>query len=167
MMERYVFMGVSGCGKSSIGAAFAAQVGAEFVDGDDLHPPANITKMAQGTPLDDADRAPWLAIIGQSFNHATMPLGIACSSLKRKYRDTIRKHAGGPVIFVHLQGSKDVITQRISTRANHFMPAGLLDSQFVALEDLQADELGFCIDIDRKPQEIVSTLVAHFEKDKS
>lgn len=167
MMERYVFMGVSGCGKSSIGAAFAAQIGAVFVDGDDLHPAANITKMAQGIPLDDGDRAPWLAIIGQRFNRATMPLGIACSSLKRKYRDTIRKHAGGPVIFVHLQGRRDVIAQRISARTNHFMPAGLLDSQFAALEDLQADEHGFCIDIDQQPEEIVSTLVAHFEKDKS
>lgn len=165
MMDRFIIMGVSGCGKSSIGAAFAAQTGAGFVDGDDLHPAQNIAKMAAGHALDDADRAPWLAAVGQTFAAADLPLVVACSALKRSYRDIIRAHAGGPVAFLHLDGTRDVIAQRMAARQDHFMPTTLLDSQFAALEPLGPDEHGLRVDIDQTPNDIVAELVAHFRKD--
>tara|TARA_R110002096_G_scaffold91621_11_gene207208 strand:- start:169 stop:672 length:504 start_codon:yes stop_codon:yes gene_type:complete len=165
MMQRFVVMGVSGCGKSSIGAGFAAGIGAHFVDGDDLHPATNIAKMAAGIPLDDADRAPWLTLVGQTFADQDLPLVIGCSALKRSYRDSIRKHAGGPVAFLHLDGTRDVIAGRMAARAGHFMPAALLDSQFAALEPPGPDEAAVRVDIDRFPDAIVAELVAHFRKD--
>ena len=152
-------MGVSGCGKSSVGAAFTARIGADFVDGDDLHPQSNIAKMAKGIPLDDKDRAPWLAIVGQSFKDSARPLGIACSALKRHYRDTIRENAGGPVTFVHLHGIQEMIAQRMAARADHFMPTGLLDSQFATLEALGDDEQGVVVDVTQNLEDIVAALV--------
>lgn len=165
MMDRFIIMGVSGCGKSSIGAAFAAQIGATFIDGDDLHPTANITKMAAGTPLDDDDRAPWLMTVGQTFAKNKLPLVVACSALKRSYRDVIRNHAGGPVAFLHLNGSRYVLLARMAAREGHFMPTKLLDSQLATLETLGADEIAFTVEIDQTPNAIVAALVAHFQKD--
>ncbi len=163
-MERFVVMGVSGCGKSSIGAAFAAQIGARFVDGDDLHPDSNIAKMAAGKPLDDADRAPWLAEVGRIFANNALPLVVGCSALKRSYRDIIRDHAGGPVAFLHLQGSKALIADRMVARQDHFMPPALLDSQFATLELPDPDEHAVNVNIDQTPDAIVTELVAHFKK---
>lgn len=150
-----VVMGVAGCGKSTIGAALAERFGAEFLDGDSLHPQANIDKMASGTPLNDDDRAPWLAEIGRRFPASDSALVIACSALKRSYRDIIRS-ADPSVIFVHLHGTRDLLHERMNARPGHFMPASLLDSQLATLEPLQDDEGGVVVDIAQSVDEIVS-----------
>ncbi|MCK0119049.1 gluconokinase [Loktanella sp. F6476L] len=161
----YVVMGVSGCGKSSIGAAFADAIGGVFVDGDDLHPVTNVAKMAAGTPLNDADRAPWLRDVGAAFREHEGEVVIGCSALKRAYRDIIRDAAGGPVAFLHLHGSQAVIAERMATRADHFMPTALLDSQFAALEMPDTDETAITVDIDQPPAAIVAAFVAKTGKD--
>jgi carbohydrate kinase (thermoresistant glucokinase family) len=128
-------MGVSGSGKSSFGAALARTMGTDFVDGDDLHPASNIEKMRRGLPLDDADRAPWLrAIAAVLADHASHPTGVvvACSALKRTYRDALRSAHG--VKFVFLDADPALIERRFKTRAGHFMPGTLIASQFDALE---------------------------------
>jgi len=139
-MPSYVIMGVAGCGKSSVGQAIADQIGATFVDGDDLHPAANIAKMSAGDPLNDADRAPWLQAVGTALASTASPCIIACSALKKSYRDIIRTNANTPVTFLHLHGDRAVIEGRMSAREGHFMPVSLLDSQFAALEPLEGDE---------------------------
>ncbi|WP_420861592.1 gluconokinase [Algirhabdus cladophorae] len=159
-MARYVIMGVAGCGKSSVGQAVAKNIGARFIDGDDLHPPANIQKMSEGTPLTDEDRAPWLAAVGDTLGRETPPTIIACSALKRDYRDIIRDHAKADVTFLHLTGARAVIEARMSAREGHFMPVSLLDSQFATLEQLAADELHFLADIDQNFEEVVGTFTS-------
>ena len=151
----YVVMGVSGCGKSTVGAAFAAAIGGRFVDGDDLHPPENVAKMSAGVPLTDADRWPWLDRVGGVLTGGVV---VGCSALKRAYRDRIRAVAG-PVRFLHLAGSRDVIAARMAARPGHFMPLGLLDSQFAALEPLAPDEDGVTVDIDQNLRAIVTELL--------
>ena len=152
-------MGVAGCGKSTVGAAVAKATGATYLDGDDLHPPENIAKMSAGQPLNDTDRAPWLAKVGQTLrDHVGVTL-IGCSALKRSYRDIIRDAAGDPVCFLHLSGSRTVIESRMSQRTGHFMPVALLDSQFATLEPLQPDEQGVVVDIDQPLEDIVAKLV--------
>jgi gluconokinase len=158
-MERFVIMGVSGCGKSSIGAMFASAIGGKFIDGDDLHPAANRAKMASGHPLTDEDRAPWLVKVGQSLCGGTGTIIIGCSALKRHYRDLIRAEAGQPVMFLHLAGSRKVLAKRMVARTGHFMPPSLLDSQLAALEPPTADEHAVTADIDQTPQAIVSELL--------
>ncbi|MDR6687445.1 beta-N-acetylhexosaminidase [Arthrobacter sp. 1088] len=149
-----VVMGVAGCGKSTVGAALAERLGAEFLDGDSLHPQSNIDKMASGTPLNDDDRAPWLAGIGRRFTASNSALVIACSALKRSYRDIIR--SGDPsVVFVHLYGTRELLNERMNARPGHFMPASLLDSQLATLEPLQDDEAGIVLDIALSVEEIV------------
>ncbi len=133
MMLRVVLMGVAGCGKTSVGVALADRLGIPYRDGDDLHPTANVEKMRQGIALTDADRWPWLDRVA-SLLATEAPVIIGCSALKRAYRDRIRDHAGGPVRFVHLDGSRDLITARMTARQGHYMPLSLLDSQFAALE---------------------------------
>jgi gluconokinase len=155
-MRRAVVMGVSGCGKSLVGATLAARLGAAWRDGDDLHPAANIAKMGRGEPLTDADRAPWLTKVGEALRDADGPALIGCSALKRRYRDAIRAAAGAPVAFVHLTGSRDLIAARMAAREGHFMPLSLLDSQFAALEPLAADETGVAVDIDAEPEAVVA-----------
>ncbi|WP_256869786.1 gluconokinase [Paenarthrobacter ureafaciens] len=141
-----VVMGVAGCGKSTVGAALAERLGARFLDGDSLHPQANIDKMAAGTPLNDDDRAPWLAEIGRRFSTSDAALVIACSALKRAYRDIIR--SGDPsVAFVHLHGTRELLNERMNNRPGHFMPASLLDSQLATLEALEVDESGLSVGI--------------------
>lgn len=136
---RIVVMGPSGSGKSLVGAALAAQVRARFVDGDDLHPAANVAKMAAGSPLTDADREPWLDIVGIVL--AREPhLVVACSALRRVYRDRIRA-AAPDAVFVELVVPVAELAQRMSRR-DHFMPPALLDSQLAVLEPLAADEPG-------------------------
>ncbi len=156
----YVVMGVSGCGKTTVGAAFAATIGGQFVDGDDLHPPENVAKMASGQPLTDADRWPWLDLVAGAL---TGNVVIGCSALKRAYRDRIRGGAedgAGPVRFLHLAGSQHVIAARMAARPGHFMPLGLLDSQFATLEPLGVDEDGVTVDIDQPIGFIVAALMA-------
>lgn len=159
-MARAIIMGVAGSGKSSVGVALAARVDAIYMDGDDLHPAANIAKMSAGTPLNDADREPWLIRIGETLHAARGPILIGCSALKRPYRDLIRQGSGGSVIFVHLAGSRALIETRMSARQGHFMPTSLLDSQFADLQPLQDDELGFQVDIGRALDDIADTAAA-------
>jgi gluconokinase len=154
-----VVMGVSGCGKSTVGAALARALDVPFADGDDLHPAANIAKMASGVPLDDVDRHPWLEAIGE-WLAAHDPGGgvISCSALKRKYRDQLRSHAPR-VGFLHLHGSFEVISARQAARPGHFMPASLLQSQFATLEPLGPDEHGIVVDVDQPVDAIVQEYV--------
>ncbi len=148
-MRCYVLMGVSGCGKSSIGRALSITCDMTFVDGDDLHPQANIDKMASGQALDDADRAPWLEQVGDVLAQTPGPVVVGCSALKRSYRDIIRASVAEPVRFLHLDAAERVMLARVSARAGHFMPPSLLQSQFDALEGLAAGELGTRISIAR------------------
>jgi gluconokinase len=159
-----VVMGVSGSGKSTVGAALAQRLGVPFEDADDLHPRANIAKMSAGRPLDDEDRYPWLEIIGEWLAvHAEAGGGVmSCSALKRKYRDQLRRHAPD-LAFVHLEGSHEVITHRQASRPGHFMPASLLASQFATLEPLQPDERGVVIDVDQSVDAIVAASVSELE----
>ena len=153
-----VVMGVSGSGKSTVGAALAQRLGVPFEDADDLHPAANIAKMSAGQALDDEDRHPWLEAIGGWL--ATRPAGgvMSCSALKRRYRDQLRSHAP-EVEFVHLEGSHEVIAARQASRPGHFMPASLLASQFATLEPLEPDEAGVVIDVDQSVDAIVQAYV--------
>lgn len=159
MIQHYVVMGVSGCGKSSIGAAFAAAIGGKFIDGDDLHPEANRAKMAAGRPLNDEDREPWLMLVGQALDTEKGPIVIGCSALKRRYRDIIRDHAGRDVMFLHLTGAHSVLAARMAARKGHFMPPSLLESQLAALEPPMADETAIAVDIDQTPDSILAVLL--------
>lgn len=158
-MRCYVLMGVSGCGKSSVGAALSVTCGMEFIDGDDLHPNANIKKMSRGAPLTDEDRGPWLKQVGRVLARSTGPVVIGCSALKKTYRDIIRAEVPEPVHFMHLDAPRDVLVKRVLGRENHFMPTSLLDSQFAALERLSRDEWGGQIDIAQS----YSQVIAHAE----
>jgi carbohydrate kinase (thermoresistant glucokinase family) len=156
-----VVMGVSGSGKSAVGDGIAASLGLRFVDADALHPPENVAKMASGRPLDDDDRMPWLAIVGATLAEAAdrgEGLVMACSALRRRYRDVLRASAP-TTVFVHLDGSRDLLESRLRTRAGHFMPVGLLDSQLDTLEPLADDEAGVVVDIAPPLTEVVAASV--------
>ena len=157
MTRRLVIMGVSGCGKSSDGARLAARLGLNYRDGDDLHPPENVAKMRAGMPLTDGDRWPWLDRVGQVLL-AEAPVIVGCSALKRAYRDRIRTAAGGPVTFVHLAGSQEVIAARMALRQGHYMPLSLLDSQFAALEPPAAEE-AITVSIDQPLEALVADIL--------
>lgn len=135
-----IVMGVSGCGKSSMGEALASRLGLPFIEGDALHPAANVAKMSRGVPLTDEDRWPWLALVGSAL--AANPRGAiaSCSSLKQVYRDVLRREAGDDLVFVHLHGSRELLLERMKNRPGHFMPASLLDSQLATLEPPGPDE---------------------------
>jgi len=154
-----VVMGVSGSGKSTVGRALADRLHVDFEDGDDLHPPGNVAKMAAGQPLDDADRAPWLATVGQWL--AEHPNGgvIACSALRRPYRDALRGHAPSAV-FLELDCDEAVLHERVAHRSDHFMPASLVVSQLDTLEPLQPDEGGLAIPGDLHVDAIVNRFVS-------
>ncbi len=142
MSELYIVMGVSGCGKSTVGQALADRLGCDFYDGDDFHPAENVAKMASGTPLTDVDRAPWLARLHelmQTHAKAGTSAVIACSALKKSYRDQLRGDLPN-VTFVHLAGDFELIWGRMQARANHYMKADMLQSQFDALEPPTAEE---------------------------
>lgn len=156
MIRRVVIMGVAGSGKSSVGPPLATRFNAAYIDGDDLHPPSNVERMASGLPLDDECRRPWLLKIGETLREAEQCTIIACSALKRRYRDIIREAAGGEVLFVHLAGARELIGARMAARKDHFMPLDLLDSQFAALEPLHQDEAGGAVDIDRPIDAVVA-----------
>ncbi|BCP54789.1 hypothetical protein K32_34060 [Kaistia sp. 32K] len=138
-----IVMGVSGSGKSSVGEGLAAALGIDFVDGDGLHSPENVAKMASGTPLVDDDRWPWLDKIGRTLgDRAAHPAGIvvACSALRKIYRDRIRAAAGQPIRFVFLDAPQSLVQDRLGARKGHFMPPSLLASQYATLERPGADE---------------------------
>ena len=159
---RIIVMGVSGCGKTTIGDLVARELGVPFLDGDSLHPVENVAKMAAGTPLTDEDRWPWLATVGAALAKAgDGGLVLACSALRRSYRDAIRAQAPD-TIFLHLHGTKDVLGQRLEGRTGHFMPTTLLDSQLATLEPLQADEAGFVVDIAAPVDEVVASTLKSY-----
>ena len=156
---RMVVMGVSGCGKSSVGLELAQQLGARFIDGDDLHPEENKAKMAAGIPLNDDDRWPWLDLVGQALaGEVEGGTVVACSALKKVYRDRILAAAPGTV-FVHLAGSRDLLWERMTSRPNHFMPASLLDSQLATLEQIDPSEPGKSYDIAESIEQIVAQVI--------
>lgn len=161
--QSIILMGVSGSGKSTVGAALAREINAKFIDGDDLHPRANIQKMASGTPLNDDDRAPWLLRLNDaaySLRHKNETGIIVCSALKRRYRDALRKDNEG-MVFIYMKGSFDVIADRLKARAGHFMPTDLLRSQFDALEEPGEDEPDVLrVNIDHKFDGVVDRCVA-------
>ena len=134
-----VVMGVTSCGKTVVGEGLAKKLGVAFIEGDKLHPAANVAKMSSGVPLTDEDRWPWLEEIGRSLAGTEGKIA-SCSALKRVYRERIAKAAGRPVAFVFLDGSRELLSQRINARKNHFMPPSLLDSQLKTLEPPGADE---------------------------
>ena len=148
-------MGVSGCGKSTVGRALAHHWGVDFADADDLHSPQNVTAMTAGRPLDDAARAPWLAAVAQWLGEHAGGGVIACSALRRPYRDVLRSGAPG-VVFLHLDGDPNLLAQRLSSRSDHFMPPALLASQIRTLEPLGPHEQGVAFDVALSPDEIVS-----------
>lgn len=151
-------MGVSGCGKSTIGAALGEKHGKPFLDGDDFHPAENVEKMRSGKPLNDSDRWPWLKILGKATHETANEHGqvfVACSALKQSYRDALCESASEPVLFIHLDGSQNLIAARMAERSNHYMPAGLLDSQIATLEPPESGEFSIQINIDQSCQAIV------------
>lgn len=158
-MNPVVVMGVSGSGKSTVGAALAQRLRVPFADADDFHPQANIDKMTAGHPLDDTDRKPWLEAIGDWLAAHAHGGVMSCSALKHEYRDVLRAHCAG-VSFLHLAGTPEVIGRRQASRPGHFMPASLLQSQFDTLEPLTADEHGITIDVDQSIDAIVDDYVA-------
>jgi gluconokinase len=155
-----IVMGVSGSGKSTTGGALARTLGWPFVEGDDLHPPANVAKMAAGIPLTDDDRWPWLDRIVdelRALSKTSPDIVVACSALKQCYRD--RLAPAGDVRFVHLHGDRETIAARLATRHHRYMPATLLDSQFATLE-LPADAIVVDIrdDVDTQVRKIIAAL---------
>ena len=149
-------MGVAGCGKSTVAAMLAEAAGGTLLEGDALHPPANIAKMSAGTPLTDADRWPWLDAIGRAMAATPGPVFAACSALRRVYRARLAAAAGAPVFFLHLDGERALIARRMQSRSGHFMPGSLLDSQFATLEVPGPDETAASIDIDQPIEAIVA-----------
>jgi carbohydrate kinase (thermoresistant glucokinase family) len=160
-----VMMGVSGSGKTTIAVLLAAALNGAFVEGDDLHPRSNVEKMRNGTPLTDADRLPWLQKIADAIDRLRSrgESGVvACSALKRAYRDIIigdRKD----VVLVYLKGSHDLIAHRMAARHEHFMPLKLLDSQFATLQEPTEDERPIVVEIGGTPAEIVHEIVERLE----
>ena len=159
---RYVVMGVSGSGKTTIGSRFARALGVDYLEGDELHPASNVQKMAAGIPLTDADREPWLRLIAGRLREARdahAGLVVASSALKREYRDLLRSAGDANVRFIFLRGTKPLIADRLAARHGHFMPAALLDSQFAALEEPSPDEHAWVYDAGMAPERIVADLL--------
>ena len=150
-----VLMGVSGAGKTTLGRLLAERLGARYIEGDDYHPPANVAKMARGEPLEDADRAPWLARLNavlRNHDHAVL----ACSALKEAYRRRLLDGVAGATI-VHLRGEKALIASRLKDRRHRYMPASLLDSQFAALEP---PERAIVVDVSADPEACVRRILS-------
>jgi gluconokinase len=156
-----IVMGASGSGKSTIGEGLATRLGHPFIDGDSLHPPANREKMAHGIPLNDTDRRPWLeAIVAEMDRHRERgeSLVLACSALKRRYRDFLRG-AHDDVRFVYLHASRALLAERLGHRSGHFFDPGLLDSQLATLEEPSSDE-AFRVDVGVVPADAIEGIVA-------
>ncbi|QRP60328.1 gluconokinase [Corynebacterium minutissimum] len=155
MRKHVVVMGVSSCGKSTVGELLAQRTGLPFRDGDDMHPAANIEKMASGQALNDLDRQPWLESIGRFLAEHENGAIVGCSALKHSYREIIRA-AAPDTVFVHLHGSYELLKERMSHRVGHFMPVSLLDSQFETLEDLRPEEAGLVLDVSAAPEDLAA-----------
>lgn len=154
-LPHVVVMGTSGCGKTVLASLLAGQLGYRFCEADDFHPRSNVEKMSAGIPLTDEDRVPWLEALAawvaeqDATGHPTV---MACSALKRSYRDILRSGGGSEMAFIHLTGDPNLITDRMNRRS-HFMPSSLLKSQLDTLEPLGPDERGVQIDLDQSPEE--------------
>lgn len=169
-----VLMGVCGCGKTTVGEVLAPMLGAPFFDGDGFHPPANVEKMRSGVPLTDADRRPWLERLNaemKAWNRGRangVGAVLACSALRKTYRDVLRKGMEGRALFVLLHGSKPLLEQRMQARRGHYMPPGLLESQLATLEFPGTDEEVLTVDIGATPEalarRIAETLAARLKK---
>jgi gluconokinase len=150
-----VVMGISGSGKSTVGAALARRLDVPYADGDDFHSAANVAKMSAGQPLTDADRVPWLrAVADWLAEHADTGGVLSCSALRRRYRDVLRSEAPD-IVFVHLDGDPDLARKRSAGRHSHFMPPNLVASQEATLEPLEPDENGIVIDFDQSSDALV------------
>jgi gluconokinase len=152
-----VVMGVSGVGKTTVGMLLARALGAEFAEGDSYHPPANVEKMRSGTPLDDADRWPWLQILADEIDGwlaEDRAVVLACSALKRTYRDLLA-HGRPTVRFVYLKGERELLQSRLDQRRGHYMPPTLLASQLAALEE---PDDALTIDVSGAPEAIVEQI---------
>lgn len=164
-MTVIVVMGVAGSGKTTVGSALAERLGVEYAEADAFHPPANIEKMSSGHPLNDDDRLPWLrAIAAWISGHQDTGGVVSSSALKRNYRDVLRE--GGNVWFLHLDGPRDVLAERMRGRTGHFMPVSLLDSQLADLEPLETDERGMIADILEPPAAIVDRALTELAKEQ-
>ncbi|MBB4266530.1 gluconokinase [Roseospira visakhapatnamensis] len=155
-----VVMGVSGSGKSTIGAALALRLGLPFLDADDYHPPANVDKMSRGVPLTDTDRWPWLTALGGAMREQADQVGgviAACSALKRAYRQHLAEAVGLPLVSVLLDGDRDLLLRRMQARRDHYMPPSLLDSQIADLEHPAEDEPVLILSIDQDVDDLVDT----------
>lgn len=157
-----IVMGPSGIGKTTTAELLAERLGWDFAEGDKFHPPANIEKMSHGVPLDDDDRAPWLATIRDWISeHAAAGRNtiVTCSALKRRYRDILRE-AHAEVRFLELVADQNIVAERLAKRSGHFMPPSLLASQFATLDELDEDENGLKVTVDAPPQTVVDRALA-------
>ena len=163
---RIVVMGVSGCGKTTVGRLLASALGVHYVEGDELHSPQNIERMGAGVALTDADRLGWLQQVAQQLANATAQacgVVVACSALKRGYRDLLR-NAAPDLRFVHLSGERDLLERRLASRQGHYMPSALLQSQLDTLEGPADEENAITIDIDAEPARLVAQLVQRLQE---
>lgn len=163
--EAIIVMGVTGVGKSTLAAALAAERGVPFLEGDSFHPPENVRKMSAGIPLQDADRWPWLHLLGLAVAARREPRGAVatCSALKRSYRDRLRAMIGEPVLFVCLQADRDAIAARMQARQGHYMPVALLDSQLATFEPPGRDERVIMLAADERLQDMLARLRAQLQ----
>lgn len=164
-----IFMGVCGCGKSTVGERFADTVGGVFIEGDTLHPAENVARMSAGIPLTDADRAGWLTRLNDAIAAARETADIvcaSCSALKKRYRDQLR--GDGETVFVYLRGSREVLQRRMDARVGHFMPPTLLASQLETLEEPDPrTENAVVLDIDASPEQLVAELRTRLGLDRA
>lgn len=167
----FIVMGVSGCGKTTVGQLLAKKINIPFYDADDFHPKDNVEKMQNGLPLNDDDRKPWLTLLAKNISDWNKSGGavLACSALKKSYRDLLKTGSDSPelskqVRFIYLKGSKELIYKRLLNRSHHYMPPDLLESQF---RDLEEPHDALYVQIDQKPQKIVHDIIDHLEESKS
>lgn len=159
----YIMMGVSGCGKTTIGQLLADRLNIPFYDADHFHPQSNIDKMSSGIPLNDEDRKPWLNILSDRITEWNRSGGavLACSALKQVYRDLLEKNNDNNLTFIYLKGTKEMIYDRIKNRDGHYMPPELLDSQF---QDLEEPKNSIKVNIDQKPVFILDEILNRLSK---
>lgn len=157
-----VIMGVSGCGKTTIARSLARSLRVKFLDADKYHTPANIAKMSSGTPLTDADREPWLDDVGARIGEAARERGLVvagCSALKRTYRERLKRASDLDLLFILLEGSRELLERRVNKRTSHFMPPALLDSQLATLERPGGDERAFSVNISQSIKKMVAEIL--------
>ena len=163
---RLIVMGVTGSGKTTVGALLAGRLSAVFLDGDDYHPEANVAKMAGGTPLTDEDRWPWLDRLGEVIEEAVAAKGrvvLACSALRRVYRDRLTAACSRAPLFIHLSGGRDLIHGRMAARREHYMRVALLDSQIATLEPIEDGENAIVTTIDAPAEQVVARILRQLD----